>query len=322
MPSKKRKRGRMVNTDYSDQEDIPEADSYSPALNENGDFWSISAMRIGIVSLERLNYANLSGGCFTHYVRRRVIFSQNSANDFCREASSLPEVDINELQFKLIHMLAPSGGSRPRGMHDQESRPPSLANKFNVRVAKYKRFQRLFQNNRRKLASHLLDGTFLDQFKGNVDEATAHRQNTLSSRPLLPTIEEAAGSDTPGVSITQPILAEEVARELKAARPSAAGPDGLKMLYLQKLKAADFASLFNIWLAHHNRVCVSDFKAENQVSIQRCINGSIANLVRVAHEYRSGNRDRQGFRIPFLLNSLPSWYGGLQDSKSRLKGNS
>ncbi|KAL1228043.1 Signal peptide peptidase-like 2B [Trichinella pseudospiralis] len=169
------------------------------------------------------------------------------------EASSLPEVDINELQFKLIHMLAPSGGSRPRGMHDQESRPPSLANKFNVRVAKYKRFQRLFQNNRRKLASHLLDGTFLDQFKGNVDEATAHPQNTLSSRPLLPTIEEAAGSDTPGVSITQPILAEEVARELKAARPSAAGPDGLKMLYLQKLKAADFASLFNIWLAHHNR---------------------------------------------------------------------
>ncbi|KRY73901.1 hypothetical protein T4B_5874 [Trichinella pseudospiralis] len=187
----------MVNTDYSDQEDIPEADSYSPALNE------------------------------------------------------------------LIHMLAPSGGSRPRGMHDQESRPPSLANKFNVRVAKYKRFQRLFQNNRRKLASHLLDGTFLDQFKGNVDEATAHPQNTLSSRPLLPTIEEAAGSDTPGVSITQPILAEEVARELKAARPSAAGPDGLKMLYLQKLKAADFASLFNIWLAHHNRVCVSDFKAES-----------------------------------------------------------
>ncbi|KRZ75177.1 hypothetical protein T10_4944 [Trichinella papuae] len=40
MPSKKRKRGRMVNTDYSDQEDIPEAEAYSPASNvspEHGD---------------------------------------------------------------------------------------------------------------------------------------------------------------------------------------------------------------------------------------------------------------------------------------------
>ncbi|KRZ13342.1 hypothetical protein T11_12588 [Trichinella zimbabwensis] len=30
MPSKKRKRGRMVNADYSDQEDIPEAEAYPP----------------------------------------------------------------------------------------------------------------------------------------------------------------------------------------------------------------------------------------------------------------------------------------------------
>ncbi|KRZ05052.1 hypothetical protein T11_8 [Trichinella zimbabwensis] len=51
MPSKKRKRGRMVNTDYSDQEDIPEAEARLLTTElrlavRMGDGWSISAMRI------------------------------------------------------------------------------------------------------------------------------------------------------------------------------------------------------------------------------------------------------------------------------------
>ncbi|KAL1233093.1 Retrovirus-related Pol polyprotein from type-2 retrotransposable element R2DM [Trichinella pseudospiralis] len=109
-----------------------------------------------------------------------------------QEASCLPHVDINEPQSKLVCLLAPSGSSRPRGVYDEKSRPPPRATRFNVRVAKYKRFQRLFQNNRRKLASHLLGGTSLEQIKGNIDEATAHLQKTLSCRSLLPAVDDAA----------------------------------------------------------------------------------------------------------------------------------
>ncbi|KRZ65527.1 hypothetical protein T10_1889 [Trichinella papuae] len=48
MPSKKRKRGRMVNRDYSDQEDIPEAEAYPPALDvssEHGNEVSVGYVR-------------------------------------------------------------------------------------------------------------------------------------------------------------------------------------------------------------------------------------------------------------------------------------
>ncbi|KRX52177.1 Retrovirus-related Pol polyprotein from type-1 retrotransposable element [Trichinella sp. T9] len=85
--------------------------------------------------------------------------------------------------------------------------------------------------------------------RGNVDEATAHLQYTLSSCPLLPAIEDDVVSDTPSVNLTHPITAEEVAEELNASRLSAARPDGLKISHLQKLNASDLASLFNIWLS-------------------------------------------------------------------------
>ncbi|KRZ67783.1 Retrovirus-related Pol polyprotein from type-1 retrotransposable element [Trichinella papuae] len=170
------------------------------------------------------------------------------SNDLIREAYSLPEVDIDDLQTKLLHNLAPSSGPSTRGVRKYDSRPQTETTKTNVRVARFKRFQRLFQNNRGKLASHILDGASLDQFNGNIDEATALLVKTLSSRPILPANDEAESSNSPCVSVTQPITAEEVSRELKAARPTAVGPDGLKLHRLRELNAFDIASLFNLWL--------------------------------------------------------------------------
>ncbi|KRZ01857.1 Retrovirus-related Pol polyprotein from type-1 retrotransposable element [Trichinella zimbabwensis] len=170
------------------------------------------------------------------------------SNDLIREAYSLPEVDIDDLQTKLLQNLAPSRGPTTRGVRKHDSRPKTETARTNVRVARFKRFQRLFQNNRGKLASHILDGASLDQFNGNIDEATALLVKTLSSRPILPANEEAESSDSPCVSVTQPITAVEVARELKAARPTAVGPDGLKLQKLRELNAFDIASLFNLWL--------------------------------------------------------------------------
>ncbi|KRX12848.1 hypothetical protein T07_10026 [Trichinella nelsoni] len=56
--------------------------------------------------------------------------------DLIREATTLPEVDINKLQSKLIYLLIPSGNSRQRGGHQHENRPLPITTKFNVRVAK------------------------------------------------------------------------------------------------------------------------------------------------------------------------------------------
>ncbi|KRZ69036.1 hypothetical protein T10_8934 [Trichinella papuae] len=68
--------------------------------------------------------------------------------DLIREACRMTDVDINELQVQLLCNLASTRTHKSRGVREHDSRSSIKAN---VRVARFKRFQRLFQNNRRKL---------------------------------------------------------------------------------------------------------------------------------------------------------------------------
>ncbi|KRY47890.1 hypothetical protein T03_12333, partial [Trichinella britovi] len=106
----------------------------------------------------------------------------------------------------------------------------------------------LFRSNRRKLAGHILDVASLEQFDGSIEEVSTHLEKILSYRPNSESVEYSAVNAEHGVSITHPILAEEVEAELKAAHPTAVGPDGIKIEDIRKLNAHDLASLFNIWL--------------------------------------------------------------------------
>ncbi|KRX13062.1 Retrovirus-related Pol polyprotein from type-2 retrotransposable element R2DM [Trichinella nelsoni] len=126
--------------------------------------------------------------------------------------------------------------------------PESYVKKVvNPRVARFKRFQRLFRSNRRKLASHIFDKASLEQFGGSIDEAFEHLEKFLSW-PRLESDSYSVISGDKSIGITHPILAEEVEVELKSSRPTAVGPDGISLEDIKKLNSYDIASLFNIWL--------------------------------------------------------------------------
>ncbi|KRX73805.1 Retrovirus-related Pol polyprotein from type-1 retrotransposable element [Trichinella sp. T6] len=164
--------------------------------------------------------------------------------DLIKQATGMAIVDINELQNNLRKVFS-SGRNLPAKSHGvRESVPKKMAN---PRVAKFKRFQRLFRSNRRKLASHIFDKASLEQFGGSIDEASDHLEKFLSHPRLESDLYSAISGDN-SIGIAHPILAEEVELELKATRPTAVGPDGIALEDIKRLNPYDIASLFNLWL--------------------------------------------------------------------------
>ncbi|KRX18215.1 Retrovirus-related Pol polyprotein from type-1 retrotransposable element [Trichinella nelsoni] len=164
--------------------------------------------------------------------------------DLIKEAIGMAIVDINELQNNIRKVFS-SGRNPPtksRGVPEF-----NVKKMVNPCVARFKRFQRLFRSNRRKLASHIFDKASLEQFGGSIDEASEHLEKFLSRPRLESDAYSAIGGDK-SIGIAHPILAEEVEVELKSSRPTAVGPDGISLEDIKKLNSYDIASLFNIWL--------------------------------------------------------------------------
>ncbi|KRY44607.1 Retrovirus-related Pol polyprotein from type-1 retrotransposable element [Trichinella britovi] len=129
--------------------------------------------------------------------------------DLIKEATGMAIVDINELQNNIRKVFS-SGRNPPTKFRGaRESVPKKMAN---PRVAKFKRFQRLFRSNRRKLASHIFDKASLEQFGGSIDEASDHLEKFLS-RPRLESDSYSAISGDKSIGVAHPILAEEVELE-------------------------------------------------------------------------------------------------------------
>ncbi|OUC49836.1 hypothetical protein D917_05021 [Trichinella nativa] len=106
-----------------------------------------------------------------------------------------------------LHQLLASGRNPTRRAQCEPVNCPKK--KANPRVARFKRFQRLFRSNRRKLAGHILDVASLEQFDGSIEEVSTHLEKILSYRPNSESVEYSAVNAEHGVSITHPILAEE-----------------------------------------------------------------------------------------------------------------
>ncbi|KRY44798.1 Retrovirus-related Pol polyprotein from type-2 retrotransposable element R2DM [Trichinella britovi] len=164
--------------------------------------------------------------------------------DLIKEATGMAMVDINELQSNIRKVFS-SGRKLP--VKSRGARETVQKKMANPRVAKYKRFQRLFRSNRRKLASHIFDKASLEQFGGSIDEASDHLEKFLS-RPRLESDSYSVINGNKSIGVAHPILAEEVELELKASRPTAVGPDGIALEDIKKLNSYDLASLFNLWL--------------------------------------------------------------------------
>ncbi|KRZ82817.1 Retrovirus-related Pol polyprotein from type-1 retrotransposable element [Trichinella sp. T8] len=142
--------------------------------------------------------------------------------DLIKEATGMATVDINELQNNIRKVFS-SGRKLPMKFHGaRETVQKKMAK---PRVVKFKRFQRLFRSNRRKLYSHIFDKTSLEQFGGSIDEASDHLEKFLS-RPRLESDSYSVINDDKSIRVAHPILAEETS----------------------KLNSYDLATLFNLWL--------------------------------------------------------------------------
>ncbi|KRX82822.1 Retrovirus-related Pol polyprotein from type-2 retrotransposable element R2DM [Trichinella sp. T6] len=180
-----------------------------------------------------------------------TIFWQTKSGQTVRQIVVLPDSDdefdrLSHVYEDRLHQLLASGRNPTRRAQCEPVNCPKK--KANPRVARFKRFQRLFCSNWRKLAGHILDVASLEQFDGIIEEVSTHLEKILSYRPNSESVEYSAVNAEHGFSITHPILAEEVEAELKAAHPTAVWSNGIKIEDIRKLNAHDLASLFNIWL--------------------------------------------------------------------------
>ncbi|KRY15669.1 Retrovirus-related Pol polyprotein from type-1 retrotransposable element, partial [Trichinella patagoniensis] len=182
----------------------------------------------------------------------------------------------------------------------------------------------LFRSNRRKLAGHILDVASLEQFDGSIEEVSTHLEKILSYRPNSESVEYSAVNAKHGVSITHPILAEEVEAELKAAHPTAVGPDGIKIEDIRKLNAHDLASLFNIWLKSvdlPNSVKASRTiflpKTDGTIDISKCRPITIAStMYRLLSKVITRRLKRWNLKNGIFENTS-TLYALLKDAKAR-----
>ncbi|KRX12852.1 Retrovirus-related Pol polyprotein from type-2 retrotransposable element R2DM [Trichinella nelsoni] len=82
--------------------------------------------------------------------------------DLIKDATGTANLEINELQNKIQQVLTSGRNPLKKASEKLEIRQKKMAN---PRVPLFKRFQRLFRSNRRKLASHILDRASLGSIR-------------------------------------------------------------------------------------------------------------------------------------------------------------
>ncbi|KRX46712.1 Retrovirus-related Pol polyprotein from type-2 retrotransposable element R2DM [Trichinella murrelli] len=258
-----------------------------------------------------------------------TVFWQTKSGQTVRQIVVLPDSDdefdrLSHVYEDRLHQLLASGRNPTRRAQCEPVNCPKK--KANPRVARFKRFQRLFRSNRRKLAGHILDVASLEQFDGSIEEVSTHLEKILSYRPNSESVEYSAVNAEHGVSITHPILAEEVEAELKAAHPTAVGPDGIKIEDIRKLNAHDLASLFNIWLKSAdlpNSVKASRTiflpKTDGTIDISKCRPITIAStMYRLLSKVITRRLKRWNLKNGIFENTS-TLYALLKDAKARSK---
>ena len=145
-------------------------------------------------------------------------------------------------EYALGAPAAATRNNRPR-----PAAPPPRSRR-QLRRKQYRRVQRLYAKNRSAAADECLSGEWqeprepasldtLEPFWRDLFERQSVRD---IRRPVLP---------LPELGLVRRIDLPELARVLKRMRPSAPGPDGMKLADLRRIPVAELCTHFNLWLA-------------------------------------------------------------------------
>lgn len=137
--------------------------------------------------------------------------------------------------------------SAKKGPSRDSSANPS--NKYKVRAANYKRSQDLYNKNRKRLASSIIDGYDVSSQGASpqiqeIEEA--YQRIFADPSPLDSSAPPTVDYETD--NSYGPITLEELTSTLNSLKPSAAGPDGVTVQTLRKTDPNILLILFNSFL--------------------------------------------------------------------------
>ena len=153
--------------------------------------------------------------------------------------------DIRSWVDQEYTLWAPAGA--PRVSRPRPATPPPRSRR-QLRRKHYRRIQHLYAKNRSAAANECLSGEWEEPKESAPLTTLEPFWRGLLERPSVRDVRRPA-LPLPELGLVRPISLPELARVLKRMRPSAPGPDGMKLADLSRIPVAELCTHFNLWLA-------------------------------------------------------------------------